>query len=143
MLRPRPLAQMLGQAASGGVKHAMLLKKDGSLIAYATGDKDGDSQVNAALASNVWSFYTTTKIDEENGDSHSVASNSDDDVFDDLETVMLECEEGKLLLTKVATILLCLISEDHVGFGMLKAKADALVLKLHEPLSKVDMMDND
>lgn len=76
-----------------------------------------------------------------------------------------DVQGGKLVVTKVATVLLALMSDESVGFGMLKAKvcsshwsestcadshllvfvvqAEAIVSYLGEPLSKVDMMDNE
>lgn len=52
---------------------------------------------------------------------------------------MMDCEEGRLFITKVASVLLCLTADASVGFGMLKAKAAALIHHLEGPLQKVDM----
>ena len=56
-----------------------------------------------------------------------------------LEQIMMDCEEGRLFITKVASVLLCLTADASVGFGMLKAKAAALIHHLEVPLQKVDM----
>eukprot|EP00037_Helgoeca_nana_P033489 m.418143 g.418143 ORF g.418143 m.418143 type:complete len:128 (-) comp30768_c0_seq1:937-1320(-) len=127
MLRPRPLADVLRQAATGGVSRVTLLKVDGSLLAYA-GEANKDPEVHAALTSNIWGSYYL-------GDMPETEMGS-------LEQVVLHCESGKLVIIKVATVLVALMSDESVGFGMLKAKAEAIAGYLGEPLSKVDMMDD-
>jgi predicted regulator of Ras-like GTPase activity (Roadblock/LC7/MglB family) len=56
---------------------------------------------------------------------------------DMVELVCLECDEGNVVITRVANFILCTYGKKHVGLGMLKAKASALVDYLQEPLQLV------
>lgn len=122
MLKPKVLNEILGQAISGGVISSLLINQEGSLLSYA-GSGNKDAKVTAAIASSIWAAY------EKNG---KMAFHNDE-----LKMIFMDCEEGKVVITRVANLILCLYAQQSVGLGMLKAKAEALAGYLEQPLKQV------
>lgn len=140
MLKPRALTSVLAQANSDGVESTFLFKQDGTLLAHASVEPGffypektsfthlysagaSDPRVCSAIASNIWTVY------QKNGR----ASLNEDN----LQFILLDCEDGHVAIVPINTVLLCLYGSKEVGFGMMKAKCDALVNFLQEPLAQV------
>ncbi|KAF2076244.1 hypothetical protein CYY_002422 [Polysphondylium violaceum] len=122
MLRSKILPQVLTQAISADIKGVLLMKEDGSLIACSESQNNNSTEHNtskviSAITSNIWTSYNRTK---------------------DLQYQLIDCEEGKFVVTKVASLLLCVYSDATIEFGLLKSKAQKLREYLQEPLSKVE-----
>jgi len=123
MLRPRALTSLLSQANTDGVQSTFLFKQDGTLLAHASAPScNGEPRVMSAIASNIWAIY----------DKSGRASLSEDS----LEMLLLDCEEGRLVLVPVNRVLLAVLGGQGVGAGMLRAKGEALARILEEPLSQ-------
>jgi len=110
---------VLEQANTGGVRGAMLVNSEGSILSSA-GDESSQNKAVSAIASNIWnSFQQHHSQDEE------------------LEFLVLECEEGAFVATRISTVLLVLHGDSSVGLGMLKLKAAKLKEYLKVPLEQV------
>ncbi|CAH8533708.1 unnamed protein product [Schistosoma rodhaini] len=121
MLRPRALTSALRKMNTGGIQSVMLFNPEGVLLAYTS--LAGDSERSkAAIAANVWNIYQRQLESSES---------------DTVQEIILKLSEGKLIITRVASVLLCLHASKDVGLGMLRAKMNALVQNLQEPLSVI------
>lgn len=119
-----------------------LLNNEGSLLAYS-GYGDTDARVTAAIASNIWAAYDKNGHQAFNEDKlkfilmdcmvRSAAGCKEDDlrIWKGLEMLtnagrrFRSCflsQEGRVAITHVANLLLCMYAKETVGFGMLKAK---------------------
>ncbi|KAK9704634.1 hypothetical protein K7432_010078 [Basidiobolus ranarum] len=123
MLKPKVVSQVLRQATTGGVEATLLLNSEGSLLAFAA-NSDREAKVYAAIASNVWSTYERC--------GKAIYEN------EELKLMLIECEEGKVAITTVSNMVLCLVGQGSIEFGLLRAKANALTKHLEEPLKRVN-----
>lgn len=123
-MKPRALTQVLAQANTDNVLSTLLLNNEGALLAFA-GYDNKDARVTSAIASNIWTAYEKV--------SRAIS--------DPAQMIMLECVVGNVAIARVANFLLCTYSKETVGLGMLRAKAQALVDYLQEPLKQVMVSD--
>ncbi|GAM29311.1 hypothetical protein SAMD00019534_124870 [Acytostelium subglobosum LB1] len=122
MLRSKVIPQVLQQAINGNdVKGVLLMKDDGSLIACAEAPNTdhSTSKIVSAISSSIFSSY------ERN---------------DDLQYQLIDCEDGRLVVTKVAKLLLCIYADTSIEFGFLKIKAQKLREYLEGPLEQVEQV---
>ncbi|CAJ0832162.1 11545_t:CDS:10 [Entrophospora sp. SA101] len=125
-LKPKPvLERSLGENMEAFKKHFdQLKKKYGAVANVNLTELNGhnEARVYAAIASSIWS--TIDKIGK------SVMK-------DDLNFLVIECEEGNVAIATVSNMLLCLVAKPEVQLGILKAKTDALIDHLKEPFKKI------
>ncbi|KAL6073135.1 Ragulator complex protein lamtor2 [Balamuthia mandrillaris] len=118
MLRAKVLPNILAQANTNGVKGTLLMNEEGSLLAMS--GQSGDEVTVSAIVSNIWAQYQRARGEDS-----------------DLEYILMDCEQGRVVVTKVSTLLLCIYSDSTAQFGMLKQKAQTLREYLREPLQQV------
>lgn len=88
-----------------------------------TGFHDRDARITSAIASNVWAAY------EKHG------SNSFRE--DRLQFLIINCDGGKVIVSQVANLLLCLYGNKDVGLGIMKTKIIKLKESLEGPLREI------
>jgi predicted regulator of Ras-like GTPase activity (Roadblock/LC7/MglB family) len=97
-----------------------LMKPDGALLALA-----GDSKMEkiiSALVANIWKDY-------ENAEAYAFGGQN-------LQFMMMECEQGQVAVSKLHSMLLCMVAENSVQLGLLRGKMMSLLHQL-QPLQKV------
>eukprot|EP00009_Paramoeba_aestuarina_P008945 CAMPEP_0201508410 /NCGR_PEP_ID=MMETSP0161_2-20130828/1788_1 /ASSEMBLY_ACC=CAM_ASM_000251 /TAXON_ID=180227 /ORGANISM="Neoparamoeba aestuarina, Strain SoJaBio B1-5/56/2" /LENGTH=121 /DNA_ID=CAMNT_0047903063 /DNA_START=14 /DNA_END=379 /DNA_ORIENTATION=- len=119
MLKLKVLPRVLEQANTGGLKGTMLVNSEGSILASA-GENVAENKTISAIAANIWNSFSKSCPPE-----------------DDLQFLLLECEEGSFVATRISSLLLVLYGDNSVGLGMLKIKATKMKEFLREPLSQV------
>jgi len=118
MLHPKALPEVLGEAVSPGIRAVALINRAGLQLGSA-GDAQSAGTISA-IASSLWQ-------------SHEAS-----DEAGALGCLMVECEEGRLVVKAVGgTYMLACCADTTVGFGLLKAKADALHAHLSPSLSQI------
>lgn len=102
-----------------------LLNSDGNLLAFS-GFQDRDARITSAIAASVWTIY------EKHG-HNSFRSNQEDR----LQFLVINCEGGKVIVSQVANLLLCLYGNKDVGLGIMKTKIIKLKESLETPLREI------
>eukprot|EP00743_Colponemidia_sp_Colp-15_P002842 GILK01003074.1.p1 GENE.GILK01003074.1~~GILK01003074.1.p1 ORF type:complete len:124 (-),score=18.47 GILK01003074.1:72-443(-) len=121
MLKSAALRQVLQQSVNNGVKSAIVVNPEGSLVA-AVGEDKASKTVGAVL-SNIWNDYDDT------GRTFMGAT--------DMKVLMFECEDGKIAVTRSSKLILCLYADNSVEFGLLKLKLEKLSSYLEEPFKRI------
>lgn len=96
------------------------MKTDGALLALA-----GDSKVEkiiSALVANIWKSY-------ESAESYAFGGQN-------LQFMMFECEQGQVAVSKINSMLVCMVAENNVQLGLLRGKMMSLLHQL-QPLKDV------
>ncbi|KAI9314718.1 hypothetical protein BX666DRAFT_1962653 [Dichotomocladium elegans] len=88
-----------------------LMTSEGSLLAYAT-DNGRSPKTYAAIAASIWGTYK----------QHSLLLQGDP--VSGLRFLILNCDEGIVLVTAISSMLLCLVGDQTVELGILRAKVN-------------------
>ncbi|KAI8813807.1 ragulator complex protein LAMTOR2-like protein [Cladochytrium replicatum] len=124
LLKPRALAQVLDQANSNGVRSTILFNPDGSLVQFA-GGSEKSAKIIAAVGSQLWLAYERV--------GGSIIGESEN-----MHYIFLDCEHGRLVMTRIAHFILCTVALETVDFGILKTKTRALYDHLYGQLEQLD-----
>ena len=122
MLRHKILTSVLTQVLGSGTTGALLLNREGTLLAFA-GYEERQACLTAALVSSVW-------LDNEKAARLALTQ-------EPLITITVVCEDGILIAKEVAGVLVAVQATAQVPLGSLKSKVSALAAFLHQPLSHV------
>ncbi|RKP24211.1 hypothetical protein SYNPS1DRAFT_23697 [Syncephalis pseudoplumigaleata] len=104
--------RLLQQAVTGGVETALLLTRDGAVLASATAS-GADTSIRAAVAASVWKGYEACL--------HQWSSMGDNPRW-----LVLQCEQGRALVHPVGELLVALVAQESCELGMLKLKVAVL-----------------
>uniref|UniRef100_A0A0R3S130 TFIIS-type domain-containing protein n=1 Tax=Elaeophora elaphi TaxID=1147741 RepID=A0A0R3S130_9BILA len=122
------LTEVLGQVNTPNTKSgALLLNREGLLLAYSgydsVGGNDANATVSAALISNIWETFERQGVRE------------------NLTEMLVECENGVIAVTRIANMLLAIKAGSEMPLGLLRAKLHALTDYLYTPLTVVSSKD--
>ncbi|EME26737.1 Ragulator complex protein LAMTOR2 [Galdieria sulphuraria] len=136
LIQPSKISEILKTTLTGGLYIALLLANDGSLVAGASIPNE-DDKPSTDLVENNWSSVGalvagTWSILEDRARNFYVGEGIGEDYL------MLDCAKGKICVAKVEDFLACLVAEETVELGLLKAKMKGLSGYLKEELSFVE-----
>jgi len=101
---------VLAQANTNGVRCSLLMRLDGALYSVA-GDTSLE-KIIGALVANIWKSY-------DSGARKAFGA-------DKLYFMIVDCEDGKLAVSKISKFLLCMYADKTVELGLLKTKITVL-----------------
>ncbi|KAF7632654.1 TFIIS-type domain-containing protein [Meloidogyne graminicola] len=107
MLKTRALDSFLGQVVGGAVAGIVLFNKDGLTVSRALDHSRGGGNVYSALLANIWETFER---------------------HDELKEVVIGCENGTVVLTRVASMLLAVLGTKDAPLGVLLVKLHALTI---------------
>ncbi|OBZ83024.1 Ragulator complex protein LAMTOR2 [Choanephora cucurbitarum] len=114
------ISQVLRQSLHNGIKAALIMTSEGSLISFAA-DNDKNATIYSAISANIWNTYRK----------------KDTELYTNLQYQIIHCQEGVVFVTGLGSMILCLVGDSKVDLGILKAKAEALKGHLEGPLQQV------
>ncbi|KAI8060673.1 ragulator complex protein LAMTOR2-like protein [Gilbertella persicaria] len=120
MLKPKIISQVLRQSLYNGIKAALIMTTEGSLISFAA-DNDKNATIYSAISANIWNTY----------------KKKNSEVYTNLQFQILDCQEGVVFITSLGGMILCLVGEADVDLGMLRAKAQVLKGHLEGPFQQL------
>lgn len=107
MIQLNQLSQQLDKVLDSHTKYCVLCNIDGSMIAYAGPDRVYAKNISS-LVSNIWSGYDRMGAAVKDGS---------------LESLILDCQGGKVVAVNLANIILCIVGSSELGLLRLKIKA--------------------